>query len=340
LIALLVERKVALVPTFVINFPGYPKDWDRFEAEARQFFTDRNLLAYYPKSAVDATFARFARGRVDQGAVRELRARGYQNALRFHKMFVDAGGRLIVSGNTNSTKAPGLDMHHEMQVMAEAGLTPMQIIQGSTKWPAEMLRKQDQLGTVEAGKLADVIILGRNPLENIRNISSVETVIFNGKVIDRTYHADYRSPFNNIGSATPTVGALPWVAAMKRLNRGGGGGNQAAAAGAPDPANSPQPAIEAIQPYMVTQETGPATVTLKGINFVRRSQVLFRGRALPTRAASSTELQFTLDAEALRTAGRFDLVVKNPEPIDAFYRDGMWGNGTSNTAYLIVNFKY
>ena len=340
LIALLVQHKVALVPTFVINFPGYPKDWARFEAEARQFFTDRDLLAYYPQAAIQSVFARFERGRIDQGEVRERRARGYQNAMRFHKMFVDAGGRLVVSGNTNSTKAPGLDMHHEMQVMAEAGLTPMQIIQGSTKWPAEMLRKQDLLGTIEAGKLADVIILREDPLQDIRNIGSIETVIFDGKVEDRAYHATYRSPFN-VGSAgaTPTVGALPWVVALKNNNRGGGG-QQAARGGVPDPANSPQPAIEAINPYIVTQDSGTVTVSLKGINFVRRSAAYFNGRPVPSRTVSPTELQVTLDSEALRTAGRFDLVVKNPEPMDPYFKDGMWGNGTSNPAHLIVNYKY
>jgi len=343
LIALLVQHKVALVPTFVINFPGYPKDWARFEAEARQMFTDRTLLAYYPAAAVQSTFARFERGRIDQGEVRERRMRGYQNAMRFHKMFVDAGGRLVVSGNTNSTKAPGLDMHHEMQVMAEAGLTPMQIIQGSTKWPAELLRKQDLLGTIEAGKLADVIILREDPFRDIRNIGSIETVVFDGKVVDRAYHSTYRSPFNvGSGNATPTVGALPWVVALKNNNRGGGGGGQQAAGGGtiPDPANSPQPAVESINPYIVTQDSGTVTVSLKGINFVRRSTVLFNGRPVPTRAVSPTELQVTLDAEALRTAGRFDLVVKNPEPMDPYFKDGMWGNGTSNPAYLIVNYKY
>ena len=343
LIALLVQHKVALVPTFVINFPGYPKDWARYEAEARQMFTDKNLLAYYPANAVQSVFARFERGRVDQGAVRERRMRGYQNAMRFHKMFVDAGGRLVVSGNTNSTKAPGLDMHHEMQVMAEAGLTPMQIIQGSTKWPAEMLRKQDLLGTIEAGKLADVIILREDPLKDIRNIGSTDTVIFDGKVVDRTYHSTYHSPFEvGSGNATPTVGALPWVVALKNNNRGVGGpqGPQAAGGGVPDPANSPQPAIESVNPYIVTQDSGTVTVTLKGINFVRRSTVLFKGRPVPSRPVSPTELQVTLDAEALRTAGRFDLVVKNPEPIDPFFKEGMWGNGTSNPAYLIVNYKY
>ena len=58
------------------------------------------------------------------------------------------------------------------------------------------------------------------------------------------------------------------------------------------------------------------------------------------RAVSSKELQVTLDAEALREAGRFDLVVKNPEPIDPFFVRSMWGTGTSNVAHLIVNYKY
>ena len=83
-----------------------------------------------------------------------------------------------------------------------------------------------------------------------------------------------------------------------------------------------------------------AMVTLTGFNFVRKSVVYFNGRPAPFRAVSATEIQVTLDAEALREAGRFDLVVKNPEPLDPFYVKGMWGNGTSNVAHLIVNYKY
>jgi len=341
LIAILVAHKVALVPTFGINFPGYPKDWARFEAEAHQMFTDENLLAYYPEDAIQSVFARFTR--IDQGAVRERRIRGYQNALRFHKMFADAGGHIIVSGQSNTSKPPGLDMQQEMQIMAEVGLTPMQIIQGSTKWPAELIRKQDLLGTIEAGKLADVIILGQDPLKDIRNIESVETVVFDGKVVDPVYHSTYHVPFEIGGPhSTPTVSALPWYMALKKINRPGGGqGAQTANPGAvPDPVNSPQPAIESVNPFIVTQESGNVTVSLKGLNFVRRSTAYFNGRLMPSQTMSSTELEVTLDAEALRTAGRFALVVKNPEPIDRFFKEGMWGNGTSNLAYVIVNYKY
>ena len=266
LVNILVKHNVMLVPTFVINFPGYPKDWDRFAAEGRQLFTDPDLLSYYPTSAIESVFNRYTR--IDQGALRERRMKGYQNALRFHKMFIDAGGRIAISGNTNSTKAPGLDLHHEIQVMVDAGLTPMQIIQGTTKWPAEMIGKQDLLGTIEPGKLADLIILARNPLQDAANMRAVETVIQDGRIVERGYHANYRDPFINLGE--PSVDALPWVVAMKRVNRAGGE--------LADPAYSPQPAIESITPLIVTQTAGSVSVTLKGINFVRRSAVFFNDR--------------------------------------------------------------
>ena len=66
----------------------------------------------------------------------------------------------------------------------------------------------------------------------------------------------------------------------------------------------------------------------------------FKGKPVPTQVVSPTELRFTLDAEAMKAAGRFDLVVINPAPVDTFYSRGMWGSGTSNLAHLVVNYKY
>jgi len=343
LIQVLVDHKVALVPTFVINFPGYPKDWAQFAEEGRKMFTDPNLLTYYPASSVQSALASYVR--IDQGAVRERRMKGYQNAMRFHKMFVEAGGHLLISGNTNDGKSPGLNQHHEMQIMAEAGLTPMQIIQGSTKWPAELIRKLDILGTVEAGKLADVIVVDEDPLQSVKNLEKISTVIFNGNVLELAFHPWYSSPFSNVGSTSPTVDGLPWVVALKNVSRRAGqdeegGGARAAGRGLPNPVNSPQPAIETIEPCIVTQGSPMQTVIIKGFNFTRKSAAFFNGVAVPYRAVSATELQITLDENLLRTAGRFDLVVKNPEPLDATLRNRLWGNGTSNAAHLIVNYRY
>ena len=93
---------------------------------------------------------------------------------------------------------------------------------------------------------------------------------------------------------------------------------------APDPAMSPT----------------PVTVTIKGVNFVRRSSVVFKGKPVPTQVLGPGELRFTLDEEAMRAAGRFDLNVVNPAPVDTFFTRGMWGTGASNLAHLIVNYRY
>jgi hypothetical protein len=339
LIKVLVEHHVALVPTFMINFPGYPKEWDRFAAEAKAFFNNPELLAYYPPESVRSALRSYTR--IDKGELRERRMKGYENALRFHKMFVDAGGRLVVSGNTNDAWVPGVDMHQEMEIMADVGLTPMQIIQGSTKYAAEMLYKQGILGTVEAGRLADVIIVDADPLKDIKNLRKINTVIQDGKIVELGYHANYSSPFANVAARTVSVEGLPWAVNLKKASTGGEGGPQREADenAVPDPPVSPQPAIETMDPIIVTQGE-PVTIKITGFNFVRKSVVYFKGKPVRFRAVSSKELQVTLDAEALREAGRFDLVVKNPEPIDPFFVRSMWGTGTSNVAHLIVNYKY
>jgi hypothetical protein len=255
-------------------------------------------------------------------------------------MFVEAGGHLVVSGNLNDRYVPGLQLFQEMRVMREVGMTPMQIIVGSTKYAAQLVQKDDSLGTIEPGKTADILIVNADPLQDIGNLLQTDTVIFDGKVVDRRYHADYKTTFNPPGdgaSAGPIVEALPWVVALMKARPGAAPETISVV---PDPARSPQPAIHTIEPFIVTQGSAPATVTLKGVNFVRRSVVHFNGKAVPTQVISTTELKFTLDPEVQRTAGRFDLVVINPRPTDIFYSRGMWGNGTSNLAHLVINYRY
>jgi hypothetical protein len=343
LIQVLVQHGTALTPTFKMEYPGYPKDWARFEQEDRKVLSDPNLLAYYPPDRVLTALAAYN----NRPPNTELRMKGYQNALRFHKMFVDAGGRLVPAANTNASKVPGINLHHEFLVYVEAGVTPMQIIQGATKWSAEMIDKGRDLGTVEAGKLADVIIVKQDPLQNITNLREIDTVIFDGRIQELGYHPWYSDPFPRISGFNPPVESLRWVVAFKRAMFGDnpqqGAGRGGAGAGGtvtlPDPVEGPNPAIEAISPIMLTEGSPTATVTVKGFNFVRRSQVLFKGLSVPYRVVNANELQVTLDANLLKEAGWFDLVVKNPWP---YNRDtgSAWGDGTSNKAHLIINYRY
>jgi hypothetical protein len=276
-------------------------------------------------------------------AVLERRREGYRNLLRFHLNLVRAGGRVLAGGNTQVQKTAGMTIHHEMETFIEGGFTPMETIQAATKWPAEAMHVQDRIGTLESGKLADLLVVSADPLQDIRNLQKIDTLVFNGKVVDRKYHPWPSDPFMDIGDVifgNPPVESLAWTVALKKAMATPGGGDgegaQEVRRGLPNPPASPQPAIETISPTLVTEGSPATTVTIKGFNFVRRMQVYFNGRSVPYNGVSPTEIQVMLDETLLRTPGKFDLVIKSPGPLST----PDWGNGTSNTAHLLVNFKY
>lgn len=80
---------------------------------------------------------------------------------------------------------PGRSLHYELAVMVDAGLSPMEALKTATLNPARYFEMEDELGTIDEGKWADLIILDANPLEDIRNTQSINTVIREGKVYDR-----------------------------------------------------------------------------------------------------------------------------------------------------------
>jgi imidazolonepropionase-like amidohydrolase len=78
---------------------------------------------------------------------------------------------------------PGVDTHTEIAFLVEAGLTPMAALRAATALPAEFLGLSETLGTIEIGKAADLLLLQRNPMEDIENIRSIHAVIVGGKLV-------------------------------------------------------------------------------------------------------------------------------------------------------------
>ncbi|HKY04616.1 MAG TPA: amidohydrolase family protein, partial [Blastocatellia bacterium] len=78
---------------------------------------------------------------------------------------------------------PGLCLHDELELIVRAGLSPMEALQTATRNPARFLGKLDSFGTVERGKIADLVILDANPLENIGNIRRINSVVVDGKYL-------------------------------------------------------------------------------------------------------------------------------------------------------------
>jgi imidazolonepropionase-like amidohydrolase len=105
----------------------------------------------------------------------------------FHKELEIIGslhkaGVTIVAGTDQAV--PGFSLYRELELYVQAGFTPMEAIQAATAVPARVLHRDQDLGTVQVGKVADIIVLGKNPLESINNIRSVERVVAEGALYE------------------------------------------------------------------------------------------------------------------------------------------------------------
>jgi len=98
-----------------------------------------------------------------------------------------AGVKLMTGSDfgANPLLFPGWGIHDEMALLVRAGLTPMEAIQAATRNPATFLRLDKSVGTIEKNKLADMVLLSANPLEDINNTRKIAAVFFQGRMFDR-----------------------------------------------------------------------------------------------------------------------------------------------------------
>jgi imidazolonepropionase-like amidohydrolase len=81
---------------------------------------------------------------------------------------------------------PGFSLHDELALLvAEGGFTPLEALQAATRDPARFLGREKDLGTVEPGKLADLILLNADPLVDIHNTTTIAAVVANGRLLPR-----------------------------------------------------------------------------------------------------------------------------------------------------------
>jgi imidazolonepropionase-like amidohydrolase len=147
----LVQNKVAVDPTLVIFDAMYSQDNDGEEINS-----NRQFMKLWPK------------------------------ALQLVKMLYDRDV-LIMAGSDipNFGLVPGISLHHEMELLADAGIPPLEVIKIGTKNGAEALGILNDVGTIEDGKQADMIILNANPISNIRNIGVIDGVIEDGQFFNQ-----------------------------------------------------------------------------------------------------------------------------------------------------------
>jgi imidazolonepropionase-like amidohydrolase len=105
---------------------------------------------------------------------------------RIVKAMQHGGVRLLAgSDGPDPMVVPGFSLHRELELLVESGLTPIQALQTATLNPAQFLGMGEKYGTVEKGRVADLVLLDENPLTDIRNTTRIAGVMVEGKYHSR-----------------------------------------------------------------------------------------------------------------------------------------------------------
>lgn len=181
LAALLAKNHTWQCPTLVWERGGNLLDVTDFGADTR--------VKYVPGPWKNRTWKRFTDeitqgyGADDIGTRKKFIEKELEIVLLLHK-----SGVPFLAGTDTPPGVyifPGFSLHEELQRFVAAGFTPLESLQTATLNPAQFFGLQEQLGTIEKGKIADLVFLDANPLDDIRNTQKVGGVILNGRFLSR-----------------------------------------------------------------------------------------------------------------------------------------------------------
>ncbi|MGI8783922.1 MAG: amidohydrolase family protein, partial [Acidobacteriota bacterium] len=137
---------------------------------------DPKLRAFIPESSI-----RIFDNPISNSMLRGLWADWLAGIQPAHRR----GVRLQTGSDTHSlVPFPGVALHWELEHFVEAGLTPIEVLRIATQQAAEAVGARDDLGTLEPGKLADIVLLDKNPLEDIKNTQTIWRVLKGGWLFD------------------------------------------------------------------------------------------------------------------------------------------------------------
>jgi hypothetical protein len=177
LIAELARRKVFVDPTLtvfrnMILLPDVPEVRDHPDVA----LAPGRLRAFWP--------IYLQRSGCPQGGSLEDRRREFAKYQELVGRLHRAGVTLLVGTDSPEPHVtPGVSLHQEMERLVESGLTPAEVLRAATLNNARALRQEANLGSIAAGKLADLVLLTGNPLEDVRNTRRIELVVRGGLVV-------------------------------------------------------------------------------------------------------------------------------------------------------------
>jgi hypothetical protein len=303
LVRFMVDHKTHWTPTLSTQWRALTPKRERFKAEELKFLGNPDLIYIPPYFKANLREYFEGTARITNGEFLKRAQIGYEKLQDFMRRFVRAGGKIQTGSDPNSV-LPAWAVHTEMELLVDAGLTPMEAILAATRNPAEEIRRENELGVVKPGSIADIVVVDGNPLDDITRTRRIKKVFKDGKEIQLGYHKDFKNPIPLLDG------------------------------------DRPEPEIDQIVPEFVTQGEGPITLTIVGGNFMSTSIAMLNGKPLPTKVDlrregypqnfdRSRKIIATIDSKLTRNAGTYTITVIEPG------RGGI----ASNTKYLIVRLR-
>jgi imidazolonepropionase-like amidohydrolase/Tol biopolymer transport system component len=194
-VQLMARAHSATTPTLIVAFGELMGE--NYMYQTTRGWEDPKLALYVPSinsgySPLGTPYAGppYARGMTTINAADELWDIGFRAVARSMKKLDDAG---VVVNSGSHGQIHGLDQHWEMWLLAQGGMSNLHVLRTSTLNGARTLALEKQIGSLEAGKLADLIVLDANPLEDIHNTNTVRYTMVNGRLYGSL-------PMNEIGN--------------------------------------------------------------------------------------------------------------------------------------------
>jgi imidazolonepropionase-like amidohydrolase len=175
LIQTLKKNGTWVTPTLAsLDITSHPENWK----------TDDPLLAFVPPAMSKQWRDSFTDEQMKQRAA--WLGRQASNDWKLTGELHRAGVPLLVgSDSLDPFVFPGDSFHHELTELVRAGFSPMEVLQAATRGAALFLGREKELGTVESGRAADLVLLSANPVENIANTRKISAVVRKGGYYDR-----------------------------------------------------------------------------------------------------------------------------------------------------------
>jgi imidazolonepropionase-like amidohydrolase len=149
-----------------------------------------SYLPAYNREAVEGYFAAYEKMAPER---RESFNKAYATVQEFARRYVAAGGKMH-SGSDPGTVLPAYGLHAELELAIDAGLSPLVAIQSASLNVAQTWGKDREFGSIETGKVADLVIVRGDVMKDISASQKVEKVFMDGNAVDTTYTPNYRNP--------------------------------------------------------------------------------------------------------------------------------------------------